>query len=301
MAVKLRKAIFPVAGFGTRFLPVTKANPKEMLPIVDKPLIQYAVEEALSAGIEVLIFVTNTGKRAIEDHFDSNKELERLLELRGKDELLSSVRNIIPDGVTCVYIRQSEPIGLGHAVLCAADVVGDEPCAVLLADELIASAGSTSCLRALVSVYEQTQSSVVAVQRVPRSEIHKYGIVGLRDDGSMLKEVTCIVEKPEVKQAPSDYAAVGRYILSPAIFRCLNSVDFGAGGELQLTDAMSKLLKDEKMYAHELNGERYDCGSKLGYLQATVQYALRHPEVGAAFANYLKQITGSELAYCKTL
>jgi len=285
---KVSKAILPVAGLGTRFLPATKANPKEMLPIVDKPLIQYAVEEAIAAGITELIFVTSHSKRAIEDHFDSNQVLETALETQGRLDLLSLVRDIIPPGVTCIYIRQNEQLGLGHAILCAEKVVGNEPCAILLADELISGADGSGCFSQLVDLYQQTNSHVLAVQHVPDEETQNYGIVGIADAAADLKQITSMIEKPARGKAPSNYAAIGRYILLPTIFEQLKAISAGAGGELQLSDAIARLLEQEKVYAHELQGERYDCGSKLGYLQATVQYALRHPELGEPFAKYLQ-------------
>lgn len=287
----VRKAVFPVAGLGTRFLPATKANPKEMLPIVDKPLIQYAVEEAVAAGIERLIFVTSSSKRAIEDHFDSNYELEMRLAETGKNQLLEVVRNIIPAGISCVYIRQPEALGLGHAVLCAKDVVGDEPFAVLLADDLIDYANK-SCLQQMLGVFEKTNSSVLAIQQVDKSETNKYGIVGL--DNSNLKlhdfaKITTIVEKPKSQNAPSNFASIGRYILSPKVFGYLEKVGKGEIGEIQLTDGIDKLLSEQDVYGYVFEGDRYDCGQKLGYLQATIAYGLKHPEVGGAFAEYLKK------------
>lgn len=287
MTPKIKKAVFPVAGLGTRFLPATKANPKEMLPIVDKPLIQYAVEEAIAAGITQLIFVTSTGKRSIEDHFDSNYELESSLEARGNYRLLAVVREILPKGINCVYVRQPNPLGLGHAVLCAKPVIGDEPFAVLLADDLIDGIGA-SCLEQLLPLYNQTGSSVIAVQKVPRSEIQKYGIIGLQNNSrSLIHE---IIEKPSPDIAPSNLAAVGRYIFTPRIFDCLNKLEVGMGNEMQLTDAIAHLLQSEPVHAHELLGKRYDCGSKLGYLQATIAFALRHPEVREEFRTHLNQL-----------
>jgi UTP--glucose-1-phosphate uridylyltransferase len=286
----IRKAIFPVAGLGTRFLPATKANPKEMLPIIDKPLIQYAVEEAVAAGITDLIFVTNSSKRAIEDHFDSNYELESRLEEKGKYLLLSIVRQILPPGVNCVYIRQPQPRGLGHAVLCAKPVIGDEPFAVLLADDLIDD-GARGCLGHMSDMYANVQSSIVAVQEVSPLETEKYGIIGLAPDTTSLTRITQVVEKPIPATAPSCLAAVGRYILTPRIFHWLENIDPGAGGEFQLTDAISCLLQEQPAYAYRLQGTRYDCGNKLGYLQATIKYALRHPEIGEEFKVYLQQFS----------
>jgi UTP--glucose-1-phosphate uridylyltransferase len=289
MSQTIRKAVFPVAGMGTRFLPATKANPKEMLPVVDKPLIQYAVEEAVAAGITDLIFVTSYSKRAIEDHFDSNFELEMRLEQKGKVELLEQVRNIIPKGVSCVYIRQSEPLGLGHAVWCAKDLVGDEPFAVLLADDLIDA--SEPCLKQMVDVYEATQGSVVAVQPIEPEESKKYGVIdaaGRAFEGGYVK-LDGIVEKPEPAKAPSHYGVVGRYVLSPKIFDLLEGAKTGAGGEIQLTDAIAGLLP-VGVYARQFDGVRYDCGSKLGYLKATVNFALKHQECAAEFKHFLKTL-----------
>lgn len=284
--MKINKAIFPVAGLGTRFLPATKANPKEMLPIVDKPLIQYAVEEAIDAGITELIFVTSWSKRAIEDHFDSNYELESRLEERGQYKLLSIVQNILPKGISCAYIRQPKQLGLGHAVLCAKPIIADEPVAVLLADDLIDGAGAP-CLRQMVEIFEETHASVIAAEEVPHNQTEKYGIMALSNE--IPGRITEIVEKPKKEDAPSNLAAVGRYLLTPRIFPLLETVSFGAGGEIQLTDAISKLLQEEAVYAHKFNGTRYDCGSKLGYLQATVAYALKHPEVGERFKALFKE------------
>lgn len=282
----IKKAVFPVAGLGTRFLPATKANPKEMLPIVDKPLIQYAVEEAIAAGVSELIFVTSISKRAIEDHFDSNYELESKLAERGDERLLSIVREILPKGVSCVYIRQPNPLGLGHAVLCAKRVIGDEPFAVLLADDLI-DCGTSYCLVDMVKHYSKTLSSVIAAQHVLPSETEKYGIIDLNPDSDMIKS---IVEKPRPEEAPSTLAAVGRYILTPRIFDLLEKLEAGRGGEIQLTDGISALLCEQHVYAHVFEGIRYDCGTKLGYLQATVTQAFKHPEIGDDFRHYLRTI-----------
>lgn len=284
----VRKAVFPVAGMGTRFLPATKANPKEMLPIVDKPLIQYAAEEAVKAGIEVLIFVNGRSKRAIPDHFDKAYELEKELEARDKRKQLELVRNILPPQVSAVYIRQPEALGLGDAVARAEAVVGREPFAVILADDLI-DAGSDGVLKQLVDVYAEEQCSVLGVERVPMSEIHRYGVVEGRSLGDRLWQVEGIVEKPLRENAPSDVGVVGRYILSPTIFDMLRHTPRGAGGEIQLTDAIADLLKHERVLGCELQGVRYDCGDKLGYLKATVQYALKHPELSEAFRNYLDE------------
>ncbi|OBS10484.1 UTP--glucose-1-phosphate uridylyltransferase [Acidihalobacter prosperus] len=283
----VRKAVFPVAGMGTRFLPATKANPKEMLPVVDKPLIQYAAEEAVKAGIEVLIFVNGRSKRAIPDHFDKAYELETELEARGKFKQLEQVRNILPPQVSAVYIRQPEALGLGDAVARAQAVVGDEPFAVILADDLI-DAGSDGVLKQLVDVYAREQCSVLGVEKVPMSDIHRYGVVDGRPAGNGLWEVKGIVEKPHREEAPSDVGVVGRYILTPAIFEMIRNTPRGAGGEIQLTDAIAALLAHERVLGCELKGVRYDCGDKLGYLQATVQYALKHPELSADFRAYLE-------------
>lgn len=284
--MKIKKAVFPVAGMGTRFLPATKANPKEMLPIVDKPLIQYAAEEAVAAGAEELIFVTSSSKRAIEDHFDKNYELESELEKRNKKELLEVVRGVVPEGVSCIYVRQAEALGLGHAVLCARPVVGNEPFAVILADDLIDGDGS-SCLTQMVDMFDETESSVLGVQTVEMEETNKYGIVKPSSVREGLSKVEGIVEKPHPEVAPSNLAVVGRYILTPAIFDLLAETGRGAGGEIQLTDAIAQLLKQEDVLAYEFAGKRYDCGSKLGYLQANVEYALKHPELGERFTKYL--------------
>lgn len=283
----VKKAIFPVAGLGTRFLPATKASPKEMLPIVDKPLIQYAVEEAIEAGINELIFVTSYSKRAIEDHFDSNFELETKLAKTGKEDLLAIVKQILPKGVSCAYIRQPDTLGLGHAVLCAKQLINDEPFAVLLADDLIDSPQSP-CLKQMAEIYSTTQQSITAIQEVSLEEVNKYGIVGLTDFKNNLGKINCIVEKPSATEAPSNFGVVGRYILNPTIFQHLETLTFGKGGEIQLTDAISKLLNQETVYALQFVGTRYDCGSKLGYLQATLAYAIKHPEIGQEFKKILK-------------
>jgi len=275
----IKKAVFPVAGMGTRFLPATKANPKEMLPIVDKPLIQYAVEEAVEAGIEEIIFVTSSSKRAIEDHFDSNYELEAKLAKQGREDLLSLVQNILPKGVSCSYIRQPEALGLGHAVLCAEPIINDEPFAVLLADDLIDSE-KQGCLAQMIEVFKQKES-VVAVQKVSSDQIHRYGVVGM-DGNSSLEKINTIIEKPFADKAPSDLGVVGRYILSPKIFEHLKRVQAGTGGEIQLTDAIAELLKTDTVNAFQFDGKRYDCGSKIGYFEATVAFALAHPEIGDA-------------------
>jgi UTP--glucose-1-phosphate uridylyltransferase len=288
MAKKIRKAVFPVAGMGTRFLPATKASPKEMLPVVDKPLIQYAVEEAADAGITEMIFITGRGKRTIEDHFDKAYELEAELTARGKIALLDLVKDVTPKGVNCVYIRQAEPLGLGHAVLCARSVVGDEPFAVLLADDLMqAGPRGVGVLAQMVAQYGKHHSSVLAVQQVERSETGSYGIVSGTPWGERTDRVTGIVEKPKPDVAPSTLAVVGRYVLSPLVFEHLANIRPGAGGEIQLTDGLAKLIEDEPVLAYRFDGSRYDCGSKIGYLQATVELALRHPEVATEFAAFL--------------
>ncbi|MBL8446278.1 MAG: UTP--glucose-1-phosphate uridylyltransferase GalU [Zoogloeaceae bacterium] len=286
---KVTKAVFPVAGLGSRFLPATKASPKEMMPIVDKPLIQYAVEEAVSAGVTDLVFITGRSKRAIEDHFDKAYELETELQMRNKAELLKIVRDTVPKGVNCIYIRQPEALGLGHAVLCAAPVVGDEPFAVLLADDLLDGQGGEPVLKQMVDVYNYNRCSVLGVMNVPREDTKQYGIVSTERDVGDVQRVTGIVEKPKPEDAPSTQAVVGRYVLTGRIFDHLRNLKPGAGGELQLTDAIASLLREEAVLSYQFKGVRYDCGSKFGYLQATVELGLKHPEVGAAFAEYLSQ------------
>lgn len=285
---KIRKAIFPVAGLGTRFLPATKASPKEMLTVVDKPLIQYAAEEAIAAGITDLIFITGRSKRAIEDHFDKAFELEIELERKNKLDMLEVVRNILPKHVNCIYMRQAEPLGLGHAVLCAKDVIGDEPFAVILADDLLD--GQPAILKQMVDTYDYYRCSALAVQEVPRADTRSYGIVATRPVTDRVEMVSRIVEKPNPEEAPSNLAVVGRYILSPRIFHHLENGKPGAGGEIQLTDGIAALLEEEQVLAYRYDGTRYDCGSKLGYLQATVVFGQRHPEVGPAFTDYLKKM-----------
>ncbi|MFA6921080.1 MAG: UTP--glucose-1-phosphate uridylyltransferase GalU [Gallionella sp.] len=284
----IRKAVFPVAGMGSRFLPATKASPKEMMAIVDKPLIQYAVEEAVAAGITDMIFVTGRSKRSIEDHFDKAYELEAELERKGKLELLRLTQEVIPDGVNCIYIRQSEPLGLGHAVLCAQPVVKNEPFAVILADDLMIS--DVSVTRQMVEVYDRHHSSVLGVLDVPREQTRQYGIVSSAKVNNDLEQVTGIVEKPKPEDAPTTLAVVGRYILTPRIFHHLRNVGKGAGGEIQLTDGISALIEEERVLAYRYRGTRYDCGSKLGFLQATVAQGLKHPEVAEAFAAYLNSL-----------
>jgi UTP--glucose-1-phosphate uridylyltransferase len=283
---RVRKCVFPVAGMGSRFLPATKASPKEMMPIVDKPLIQYAVEEAVAAGMTDMIFITGRHKRAIEDHFDKAYEVEAELAARGKLDLLELVQGIIPKHINCIYIRQPEPLGLGHAVLCAEPVVNDEPFAVILADDLID--GEPAVLKQMADVYERHQCSVLGVEEVPREHTRQYGIV--KTDGGEPGVVSAIVEKPQPENAPSTLAVVGRYILSPTIFHHLAQVQAGAGGEIQLTDGIAAMMQEEKVLAYRFKGKRYDCGSKLGYLQAMVEYGKKHPETGAAFAAYLKSL-----------
>jgi len=289
--IQINKAVFPVAGLGTRFLPATKANPKEMLPVVDKPLIQYAAEEAIAAGVNELIFVTSSSKRAIEDHFDKNYEMETELERKGKTGLLDLVRNVVPKGVSCVYVRQAEALGLGHAVLCAKQIVGDEPFAVILADDLI-DGGDAPCMAQMASTFAYNRCSVLGVERVPSEDTEKYGIVEVDPITDGLNRVTSIVEKPSPDDAPSNLAVVGRYILTPRIFDLLESTPRGAGGEIQLTDAIAALLTEEQVLAYEFKGERYDCGSKLGYLKATIEYALQHDELNEEFRAYLRQRFG---------
>jgi len=287
--VKINKAVFPVAGLGTRFLPATKASPKEMLPVVDKPLIQYAVEEAAAAGIELMVFVTGRNKNAITDHFDKAYELEIELETRGRFEQLELVRNIPPRGVKCVYIRQAEALGLGHAVLCSKPIVGNEPFAVLLADDLIENGGRV-CLKEMTEIYESHGRSVLAVEEIPPEASQSYGMVATSQMIGNVARVEGIVEKPKPEEAPSNLGVVGRYILTPRIFHLLETVGKGAGGEIQLTDAIAKLLDHELVYAFRCNGKRYDCGAKLGYLEATVDHALKHPEVAEGFREYLQSL-----------
>lgn len=286
--MKIRKAVFPVAGLGTRFLPATKASPKEMLPVVDKPLIQYAVEEALAAGIKEMVFVTGRSKRSIEDHFDKAYELENELELRGKKEMLSYVRSLMPSDMKCVYIRQPEALGLGHAVLCAQPVVGNEPFAVLLADDLLD--GEPAVMRQMVDVYDYYKCSVLGVQQVPREDTRSYGIVASKPLKEDLEAVHAIVEKPKPEEAPSTLAVVGRYVLTPRIFHHLAHLGKGAGGEIQLTDGIAALMAEEQVLAYRYHGKRYDCGSKIGYLEATLAMARKHPDVGADFEALLQKM-----------
>lgn len=286
----VRKAVFPVAGLGTRFLPATKASPKEMLPVVDKPLIQYAVEEAAAAGITEMIFITGRSKRAIEDHFDKAVELEAELAAKNKHELLRVVQSVAPDSIHCIYIRQPEPLGLGHAVLCAQPVIGDEPFAVILADDLMdAGEDGLPVMAQMTALYAEHRASVIAVQDVPRDETSKYGIVASQPWGRRTERVVSIVEKPKPADAPSTLAVTGRYLLSPRIFGILEQQTPGAGGEIQLTDAIAKLLDDEPVLAYRYEGTRFDCGSKQGYLRATVTLAMRHAQEGTDFQAWLRQ------------
>jgi UTP--glucose-1-phosphate uridylyltransferase len=286
---QIRKAVFPVAGMGTRFLPATKASPKEMLPVVDRPLIQYAVEEAVQAGITELVFITGRGKRAIEDHFDEAEEIEAKLQAKGKQELLKSVQNIIPEYASCTYVRQPRALGLGHAVLCAANVIGDEPFAVILADDLIDA--KPSAIQQMVKIYRVHKCSILGVQNVARQDTSQYGIIKSRLLAAPKVHVIAgIVEKPKPSKAPSTLGVVGRYILTPRIFHHLRKVKPGTGGEIQLTDGIASLLTEEKVLAYEFDGTRYDCGSKLGYLKATMAFAVKHPEVGEEFSLYLSSL-----------
>jgi UTP--glucose-1-phosphate uridylyltransferase len=289
MSPSVRKAVFPVAGLGTRFLPATKAAPKEMLPVVDKPLIQYAVEEAYSAGVRHMIFVTGRSKRAIEDHFDTAYELETELEQANKQELLTLVQSVQPEDMVCAYVRQPRSLGLGHAVLMAEPLVGREPFAVLLADDLmVGQPGGPSVLEQMVAAYIQQGRSILAVQEVPAEQVRRYGIVAGEPAGRQLLRVEQIVEKPAPENAPSRMGVAGRYILTPGIFDEIRNQPTGVGGEIQLTDAIARLMRQEAVYAFEYQGKRYDCGSKEGFLQATVELALQHPQVGEDFRNYLR-------------
>lgn len=285
----ITKAVFPVAGLGTRFLPATKASPKEMLPIVDKPLIQYAAEEAIQAGATELIFITGKNKRSIEDHFDIASELEASLEASGKKQILEMLRNILPSHVSCVFIRQPKALGLGHAVLCAKPVVGDAPFSVLLADDLIDAAPS-SATKQMAEVFARKQCSILGVEDVLPSETGSYGIVDAFNIEENLLQLRSIVEKPKPEDAPSTLAVVGRYVLTAKIFDCLEKVKPGKGGEIQLTDGISDLMAQENIFAYRFAGKRYDCGSKLGFMEANVELALKHPEIGQEFAKYLKSL-----------
>ncbi len=287
--MKITKAVFPVAGLGTRFLPATKASPKEMLPVVDKPLIQYAVEEAIEAGMTELIFVTSHTKRSIEDHFDANFELEAHLKEKNKTELLETLESIIPRGVSCAYVRQAEALGLGHAVLCARPLVNDQPFAVLLADDLIFNPDK-GALAQVVKEFEN--ESIIAVQEVLPQHTDRYGIVGLSGNEKKSGVISSIVEKPKPGAAPSNLGVLGRYIFTPAIFDSLKTTGRGAGNEIQLTDAIAKLMQFEKVHAYSITGERFDCGDKLGYLKATFHYAMRHSQLGDAFKTYVARMAG---------
>ncbi len=292
MTKQITKAVFPVAGLGTRSLPATKAIAKEMLPVVDKPLIQYAVEEAIAAGVKTMIFVTGRNKNSIPDHFDKSYELEKELEKSGKTELLKMLRELLPPDVSCAFVRQSEALGLGHAVHCAKPLVGDEPFAVLLPDDLIED-GSRGCLKQMVDLFNKEQCSVLGVERINPKETHKYGIVEHTDIADKVGRLQSIVEKPKPEVAPSNIAVVGRYILTPEIFEKIETTGRGAGGEIQLTDAIAALLNDQQVLSYEFEGKRYDCGSKFGFLLANVEYGLLHEEIKAEFAEYLKQRVSS--------
>ncbi len=290
----ISKAVFPVAGLGTRFLPATKAQPKEMLPVVDKPLIQYAVEEAYEAGIRHMIFVTGRSKRAIEDHFDTAYELEAELAANRKDELLTLLHSIKPNDMDCTYVRQPRSLGLGHAVLCSERLVGNEPFAVLLADDLMVGVdGGPSVLRQMVDQFVEVQTSLLAVQEVPLEQVNRYGIVAGDSVGERLMKVTSMVEKPKPADAPSRMGVAGRYILTPAVFSHIRNQKRGAGGEIQLTDGIAALIKTEGVHAYQYFGKRYDCGSKQGFLEATIELALKHPEVGPGFQEYLRNVLSS--------
>ncbi|MGP1517641.1 MAG: UTP--glucose-1-phosphate uridylyltransferase GalU [Ottowia sp.] len=287
----VQTAVFPVAGLGTRFLPATKASPKEMLPIVDKPLIQYAVEEAWAAGVRHMVFVTGRSKRAIEDHFDTAYELESELQAAGKNELLALVRAVQPEGMQCSYVRQPRSLGLGHAVLCAAHIVGQQPFAVLLADDLMVGApGGAPVLAQMTRAFADLGHSLLAVQQVPPEHVRRYGIVAGQPAGERLLRIERIVEKPQPEQAPSRMGVAGRYILTPAIFDEIRKQPRGVGGEIQLTDAIARLMQSERVYAYQYEGARYDCGSKEGFLQATVELALQHPSMGQNFRRYLQSL-----------
>jgi UTP--glucose-1-phosphate uridylyltransferase len=287
---KIHKAVFPVAGLGTRFLPATKAQPKEMLPVVDKPLIQYAVEEAYAAGIRHMIFVTGRNKRAIEDHFDTAYELETELESAQKHDLLASLHSMVPDDMACSYVRQPRSLGLGHAVLCAQPLVGEEPFAVLLADDLMTGPdGGSPVLTQMVDVFQDFPTSLLAVQEVPVDHVKRYGIVAGDTVGERIIKVHQMVEKPSPETAPSRMGVAGRYILTPGVFDHIRNNPRGAGGEIQLTDGIAKLMETEGVHAYQYLGKRYDCGSKQGFLEATVDFALKHEEMGAAFRAYLKK------------
>jgi len=286
--MKVKKAVFPVAGLGTRFLPATKAMPKEMLPVVDKPLIQYAVEEALASGIEQLIFVTGSGKSALENHFDSSYQLEDTLRKRGKDSLLRAVESLVPESGSIIYTRQSQPLGLGHAVWCARDVVGDEPFAVLLADDLIQS--EVPVLQQMINEFDRLRASMVATIEVPKEETNRYGILKGDEVFPGITRVSSMVEKPEPEEAPSTQAAIGRYIFTPKIFEYLSKQQAGAGGEIQLTDAIVELLAEQPVFGVGFNGTRFDCGDKVGFQMANLAFALEHPEIKDELKEYLQKI-----------
>lgn len=287
---QVKQAIFPVAGLGSRFLPATKATPKEMLPVVDKPLIQYAVEEAVRAGITHMIFITSSGKRTIEDHFDNQYELENRLCRMGKNELLALVKNVSPEGIQFTYVRQNEPLGLGHAVLCAEHVVKEEPFALLLADDLIDDS-RRPCLSAIMEYFDREQHSVIAVQPVSWENVHQYGVVTVKDSSQDYSLIENIIEKPKPGQARSNLAAVGRYVFTSTIFPCLKQTNPDKRGEIQLTDAIFQLLRQESVSSYKFAGKRYDCGSKLGYLQATVELGMRHPQLGQQFTDYIYSLS----------
>jgi UTP--glucose-1-phosphate uridylyltransferase len=285
----IKKAVFPVAGLGTRFLPATKANPKEMLPVVDKPLIQYAVEEAIQSGITELIFVTGRNKRSIEDHFDKNVELEASLIASNKNLLLESIRSIIPSHVKCIYTRQSEPLGLGHAVLQAKTIINDEPFAVLLADDL--TDANTPVLKQLIMQHQKEQSSVIAIEDIPKEKTVQYGIVDVGASSNNLYKINSIVEKPQPIDAPSTLGVIGRYVFNPEIFDCLEKIKPGKGGEIQLTDAIQMLLDQQTIFAYLFEGKRYDCGDKLGFMKANIEFSKKHPEIGKEFITFLKSVS----------
>lgn len=290
----ITKAVFPVAGLGTRFLPATKASPKEMLNVVDKPLIQYAVEEAIASGITEIIFITGRNKRSIEDHFDKSYELEIELEAKNKKELLSIVRNVKPSHINCVYVRQSEALGLGHAVLCAEKLIGDETFAVILADDLLTA--SQPVLSQMIDAYKKFNASILAVEKIWPEKSSSYGVIAGTEQGNGFHRLSGIVEKPQAKDAPSNLGVVGRYILSPNIFSHIRQINVGSGGEYQLTDAIQSLLQIEDVMAYEFDGIRYDCGDKFGFLKATIQIAKKHPEFGADFNKYLASLGQEELS-----
>lgn len=285
----IKKAVFPVAGLGTRFLPATKANPKEMLPVVDKPLIQYAVEEAIQSGITELIFITGRNKRSIEDHFDKNEELETSLLASNKSILLESIRSIIPSHVKCIYTRQSEPLGLGHAVLQAKTIINHEPFAVILADDL--TDAKTPVLKQLILQHQKEQASVIAIENIPQEKTVQYGIVHVQNPINNLYKINSIVEKPQPQDAPSTLGVIGRYVFNPQIFDCLEKIPAGKGGEIQLTDAIQMLLEQQSIFAYQFEGKRYDCGDKLGFMKANIEFAKKHPEIGKDFIEFLKTTT----------